>query len=124
MGATMYRLPPGTWKKLTIGLVAVVAIMSVAAFSVTPVAGIGGSTLPSSSSTAPGAAVASPSTSSSSPSVSHATNTKAPTLSGRAEQILKTAASLGVPARAVYLPDFNNLNPTLTNGHVHLTYLG
>ncbi len=124
MGAAMYRLPPGAWKKLTIGLVAVVAIMSVAAFSVTPVAGIAGSSLPATPGATGGASIASPSTASTAPSVTHATNTKAPTLSGRAEQILKTAASLGVPARAVYLPDLNNLNPTLTNGHVHLTYLG
>ncbi len=124
MGAAMYRLPPGAWKKLTIGLVAVVAIMSVAAFSVTPVAGIGAAPLPSASGATAGPAVPSPSTASTAPSVTHALNTKAPTLSGRAEQILKTAASLGVPARAVYLPDFNNLNPTLANGHVRLTYQG
>ncbi|MHB1435054.1 MAG: thermopsin family protease [Thermoplasmata archaeon] len=120
----MYRLPPGAWKKVTIGLVALVAIMSVAAFSVTPVAGLGGSSLPSASGSTAGPAVSAPPTAGSAPSVTHATNTKAPTLSGRAQQILKTAASHGVPAHSVYLPDLNFLNPTLSQGHVRLTYPG
>ncbi|EQD52973.1 Peptidase A5, thermopsin, partial [mine drainage metagenome] len=80
--------------------------------------------LPSATGATAGPAVSSPSAASTAPGGAHATSAKTTSLSGRAEQILKTAASLGVPARAVYLPDFNNLNPTLSNGHVRLTYTG
>lgn len=121
----MYRLPPGAWKKLTIGLVAVVAIMSVAAFSVTPVAGVGGGLAPSAPGSTTGVSAThttSPSTAASAPAKS---THQAPSLSGRAKQVLETAASYGVPASAVYLPDFNvPSNPSLSNGHVRLTYTG